>query len=464
MGAWRRSGRLRVEEGHAVGVEDMIAIGLDAHGGGRARRGGQVAGAPDGEPAQVGDGEVHVGIAAQPLDDLDAAVQGALSGLGQCELLGAEAERHAAALLRALELRGRGDGLSIRQGQGVALLGGLQEGHLRRAEESGDKAVDGVMVELLGRAPLLDVAPVEEDHLVGQGHGLDLVVGDVDHRRLELLVQAGDLQTHLRAQGGIQVGERLVEQEDARLADDGAANGDALPLATGERGGFAVEQRLQFQDARGAPHLLLDDAGLDLGQIQREGHVLPDGHVGIERVGLEHHRQVAPGRGQVRDGLAIEEDLTRGGLFQAGDQPQQRGLATARGAQEDAELVILDAQIHAFDDAGVSEGFGQGTDVECCHERTPKNYLTAPKVRPRTSCFCEPHPITMMGAQARVETAESLAQKRPSGLEKEATSALRGAAWVVVRFSDQNASFQLRMRASSAVEASPPRLTGSRTR
>ena len=67
--------------------------------------------------------------------------------------------------------------------------------------------------------------------------------------------------------------------------------------------------------------------------------------------------------------------------------------------------------------------------------------MTAPKVRPWTSCFWLIQPNTMMGAQARVETAESFAQNSPSGLEKDATSAVRVPASDAVRFSDQNASF-----------------------
>ncbi len=45
------------------------------------------------------------------------------------------------------------------------------------------------------------------------------------------------------------------------------------------------------------------------------------------------------------------------------------------------------------------------------------DHFTAPKVRPRTSCFCENQPSTRIGAMARVEAADSLAQNRPSGLE-----------------------------------------------
>ncbi len=44
-------------------------------------------------------------------------------------------------------------------------------------------------------------------------------------------------------------------------------------------------------------------------------------------------------------------------------------------------------------------------------------HLTAPNVRPRTSCFCENQPRMRIGAIARVEAADSLAQKNPSGAE-----------------------------------------------
>ena len=56
----------------------------------------------------------------------------------------------------------------------------------------------------------------------------------------------------------------------------------------------------------------------------------------------------------------------------------------------------------------------------------PPAYLTAPKVRPRTSWRWLIQPNTRMGAMASVEAAESLAQNRPSGAEKEAMKAVSG--------------------------------------
>ncbi len=45
------------------------------------------------------------------------------------------------------------------------------------------------------------------------------------------------------------------------------------------------------------------------------------------------------------------------------------------------------------------------------------DHFTAPNDSPRTSCFWLIQPKIRIGAQARVDTAESLAQNKPSGLE-----------------------------------------------
>ena len=110
----------------------------------------------------------------------------------------------------------------------------LVQVHRRRADEAGDEARRRAPEHLVGRADLLDIAVAHDDDAVGQRHRLDLVVGDVDHRRSHLGVQLLDLGAHLRAQLGVEVGERLVEQEHVGVAHDGAAHGDALALAAGK--------------------------------------------------------------------------------------------------------------------------------------------------------------------------------------------------------------------------------------
>ena len=93
---------------------------------------------------------------------------------------------------------------------------------------------------------------VEHHDPVGQRHGLGLVVGDVDHGGVEPVAQPGDLEAHAHPQGGVEVGERLVEQEDLRVADDGPPDGHPLALPAGELARVAPEQH---PDLQGRGHL-----------------------------------------------------------------------------------------------------------------------------------------------------------------------------------------------------------------
>jgi hypothetical protein len=66
--------------------------------------------------------------------------------------------------------------------------------------------------------------------------------------------------------------------------------------------------------------------------------------VGVERVVLEHHRDVAVRRRQVRDVAIPDADLARGHLLEAGDAPQGRGLAAPRRSEQHDELTVLDGE------------------------------------------------------------------------------------------------------------------------
>ncbi len=60
---------------------------------------------------------------------------------------------------------------------------------------------------------------------------------------------------------------------------------------------------------------------------------------------------------------------------------------------------------------------GLAERLACRRLRGWCGHLTAPKVRPWTSCLWQNQPKTTIGAQERVDTAESFAQNKPSGLE-----------------------------------------------
>ena len=94
-------------------------------------------------------------------------------------------------------------------------------------------------------------------------------------------------------------------------------------------------------------------------------------HMRIERIGLEHHGELALGRGGVGHVLAVEQDLAGGGVLEAGDQPEQGGLSTARGADEHHELAIPDFERGIGDDGVRAEGLVDVLELNGTHLMSP---------------------------------------------------------------------------------------------
>ena len=101
------------------------------------------------------------------------------------------------------------------------------------------------------------------------------------------------------------------------------------------------------------PARLLDAAVdlvlLDLAQLQAEGEVVVHAHVRVERVALEHHRDVAVLRRHVVDDPVADEEAPVADLLEAGHAAQRGRLAAARGADQDEELAVLDLEVQVVD-------------------------------------------------------------------------------------------------------------------
>jgi hypothetical protein len=291
---------------------------------------------------------VDQALGAQHLDHLHAQ-RPAVAGAGRVadrRVFGPQAQDG-----RAVARRGGGQRQRRPLDQEAAALGrAAQQVHRRRADETGDEGAGRRRVDLFRRADLLDLAGVHHQHAFGQRHRLDLVVGDEQRGDAELAVQGLDLQPRLRAQLGVEVGQRLVEQEDLGLAHDRAAHRDALALAAGELTRLAVQQRTELEDLGRLLHPLFDLRLGQLGDLQAVGHVVVHAHVRVQGVVLEHHRDVALGRFEPVDDPPADRDLAAADLLQPGDHAQQRALAAARRADDDDELAVVDLGVDAMDD------------------------------------------------------------------------------------------------------------------
>jgi hypothetical protein len=110
------------------------------------------------------------------------------------------------------------------------------------------------------------------------------------------------------------------------------------------QGKFLAEpfQINELQDVLHAPFLLRPVEAHDL---QRQHDVLLDAPPRIKPRRLEHVA-IGPVPPRLVGGHAVDGDLAARGMFQRRDDPQEGGLAAARGADEADEIALVDGQVH----------------------------------------------------------------------------------------------------------------------
>ena len=144
------------------------------------------------------------------------------------------------------------------------------------------------------------------------------------------------------------------------------ANADKATIA-GQLARVPVEQFAETEDVRRTRHLPVDRRLVGVRQSQAERHVVAHGHVRIQRVVLEHHRDVPFLRGHAVDDAFADQDLAFADFLEAGDHAQQGGLAAARGADEHRELAIGDLDIDAVDYGRRAETLGNAAYCDLRH-------------------------------------------------------------------------------------------------
>ncbi len=320
----------------------------------------------------------HQRVRAQWLDDFDhrgnIRVARQHVTLRDVDIFGAQTEHQILRLPGRLDRRrDRRTTLSKPQLQRGATLC-RNEVHGRGADEAGDEQARRRMIDLVRGANLLDVAAVHHHHAIGQGHRLDLVMGDEHRGDADALMQLLDFLPHGAAQLGVEVRQRLVEQEHLRLAHDGAPHGHPLALAAGELFGAALQVGCQAEDFGGVPHPRVDLLARGLPVAQRERHVVVDRHMRIQRIVLEHHRDVAVARGDLVDGAGIDQDFAVGNVLQAGQHAQRGRLAAAGGPDQHDELAIADGEIDGVNHLQRAVALDQFPEFNGRHALTSPTY------------------------------------------------------------------------------------------
>ena len=171
------------------------------------------------------------------------------------------------------------------------------------------------MIKLHRAADLFDPARLQHHDLIGHGHRFDLIMGHIDHRGFQRLMQFRDFLPHVDPQGCVKVRQRFVEQKRRRFAHNRPTNRHALALPARKLPGFAVQIVCQVQHLGRIGHARFGLGRIHPRHFQREHDVFAHAHMRIKRIGLKHHRKAALGGRQVSGVFAVDLNAARGGIL-----------------------------------------------------------------------------------------------------------------------------------------------------
>lgn len=159
--------------------------------------------------------------------------------------------------------------------------------------------------------------------------------------------------------GLIEVLQGLVEEQDARLMQEGPGPPQALLHARRKEAGQAITGQAEVL-AQSDGALVIDTA-----QFAEEGEVFVDGELGIElQIGGHIADRVAPFRGiegAIVDGAADGAAL---GSHQSGQAAQQSAFARTVGAGDEQHLTVIDVAVQVVQDAQAPEAAAQFLESE----------------------------------------------------------------------------------------------------
>ena len=225
--------------------------------------------------ARRGNGKVNQGLSAPRASRTAISVSSLLvvgmvgDDRGVLKVFGAEADdeglvqvvpqMRAAPPQRGRALRGpghRGAGGSRRR---LPSSVDFVEVHGGGADEGGYEYVVGILVERFGGSGLLKDSVLYHRHPVAHGHGLDLVVGDVESSDPQLSLYAGYVGPHLDSQLGVEVRQRLVHEKQRRTPHNGSTHGHPLALPARQLRRLLFELLGELEDFSSLVDLLIGD-------------------------------------------------------------------------------------------------------------------------------------------------------------------------------------------------------------
>jgi hypothetical protein len=110
-----------------------------------------------------------------------------------------------------------------------------------------------------------------------------------------------------------------------------------------------MQKRFELEHLRCIQHPSCSVGLAHSGVPQCKTHVVPDGHVGVQRIALEHHCHVTFSRREFGDIDAADIDASALHGFEAREHSQRRRLPAPRRPDQHDELAVGDVEIERVD-------------------------------------------------------------------------------------------------------------------
>lgn len=228
-----------------------------------------------------------------------------------------------------------------------------------------------------GGIELLDSPPVHDEHPAAQLEGLADIVGHEEKGLLRCAVDGEETVLQAFAIDGVDGAEGLIQKHDGRIGREGPGQADSLLLPAGKLSWVAAAKFVGVEVHEGEQRV---DACPDARRIPAEdgrhgGDVFGDVLMGEEPHLLNHIADALAQRDGIfiGDGFAIQQNPAAVRLDQPVDEPDQGGLAAARGAEDGDQLAGFNHEADAVEGGRgrAGEGFGDGLKGNCCGHGAP---------------------------------------------------------------------------------------------
>ena len=220
---------------------------------------------------------------------------------------------------------------------------------------------------------LLQFALAQQGDAVRHDHGFFLIMGDKYERDSDFALQRFQFYLHLAAKVGVQRGEWLVEEQQARAVYQRTGESDTLLLSATDfrRFGTGVSSHLDHIQR-------LFDPGCDFlfgqpGDLQSVANIFRDREVREQRVVLEYGVNPAPVGRQVVEAFAAHQNLARARALESGDDAQQRSFPRTAFAEDGEKFAFGNLQRDVTQYVIFPERFGDVADGEQRERRLGSN-------------------------------------------------------------------------------------------